>query len=102
MQPQQPIQEKPKIHWIWWIIAVGLLIWNFLSFLPKSRPEISHPLQHFYPAGHTGNVTSVHISGSEITGKFANAILDPLSTLLYRRVGMLSLLLQHRIIMRIL
>lgn len=80
MQPQQPTQEKPRIHWSWWIIAVGLLIWNIISFLPKSRPEVSIPYSVFIQQVSTGNVKSVHISGSEIVGKFANAIPDPLST----------------------
>lgn len=79
MQPQQPVQEKPKIHWSWWFIALGLLIWNILSFLPKSRPEVSIPYSVFLQQVSSGNVTSVHIMGSEITGKFVNAIPDPLS-----------------------
>ena len=80
MQPQQPVQGKPKIHWMWWIIAIGLLIWNIFSFLPKSRPEVNIPYSVFIQQVSAGNVASVHISGSEITGKFTRAIPDPQAT----------------------
>jgi cell division protease FtsH len=80
-QPQQPDQKKQTIHWFWWIIAVMLLIWNILSFLPKSRPEINIPYSQFISQVNAGNIASIQISGSEITGKFVNPFPSPLPTL---------------------
>jgi cell division protease FtsH len=80
-QPQQPVQKKQSIQWFWWILALVLLIWNIVSFLPKSRPEITIPYSQFINQVGQGNVASVQISGSEITGKFLKPFPGPLPTL---------------------
>jgi ABC-type phosphate/phosphonate transport system permease subunit len=46
-QPQQPTPKKQNVHWLWWILAIVLLIWNILTFLPKSKPEINIPYTQF-------------------------------------------------------
>ncbi len=81
MQQQQPDQKKQNIHWGWWIIALILLIWNILSFLPKSQPEINLPYSQFINLVSQGKVASVQISGSEITGQFVNPISNQLLSL---------------------
>ncbi len=80
-QPQQPTPKKQTIHWFWWILAIALLIWNIISFLPKSRPEVNIPYSQFINQVNAGNIASVQISGSEITGKFVNPFPGSLPTL---------------------
>ena len=41
-----PEQEPPKTFlplWFWWLILIGLLIWNIVSFWPKMTPEVEIP-----------------------------------------------------------
>lgn len=80
-QPQQPVQKKQSVQWFWWILAAILLIWNIFSFMPKSKPEINIPYSQFLNQVSAGNIASVQISGSEITGKFVNPFPSPLPTL---------------------
>jgi cell division protease FtsH len=82
MGPQQPPSQpqKANIHWIWWIIAIGLLIWNIISFLPKSQPSISLSYSDFIKQVNANNVAQVQISGSEITGVFVKPITQPSPT----------------------
>lgn len=79
--PQQPAQKKQTTHWIWWILAIILLIWNVWSFLPKSSPEINIPYSQFINQVSAGNIASIQVSGSEITGKFVNPFPGPQPTL---------------------
>jgi len=80
-QPQQPVQKKQTMHWFWWILAVVLFVWNVLSFLPKSKPEINIPYSQFISQVNAGNIANIQVSGSEITGKFVNPFPGPLPTL---------------------
>ena len=75
-QDNQP--QRRQIHWIWWIILIALLVWNIILFLPKSTPEVTLPYSSFLNQVNKGNVASVQISGSEITGKFVNPIPAPI------------------------
>jgi cell division protease FtsH len=79
--PQQPAQKKQTTHWIWWVLAIALLIWNVWLFLPKSSPEINIPYSQFISQVNTGNIASIQVSGSEITGKFVKQFPGPLPTL---------------------
>jgi cell division protease FtsH len=79
--PQPPAQKKQTTHWIWWILAVILLIWNVWLFLPKSSPEINIPYSQFISQVNAGNIASIQVSGSEITGKFVNPFPGPQPTL---------------------
>ncbi len=80
-QPQKPAPKKQSIHWIWWILAGVLLIWNILTFLPKSQPEITIPYSQFVSQVNAGNIASIQVSGSEITGNFVKPFPGPLATL---------------------
>jgi ATP-dependent Zn protease len=80
-QPQQPVQKKKITYWLWWIVAIILLIWNIMSFLPKSRPEINIPYSQFISQVNAGNIANIQVSGSEITGKFVNSFPGQLPTL---------------------
>lgn len=78
MESQRPsAPKKPRTGWIWLLVLLGLMIWNVFTFLPKSRPEVTIPYTTFLQQVRADNVASVQIAGSQITGKFAHAILWP-------------------------
>jgi cell division protease FtsH len=72
-QPERPT-GKLKISWFWWAVFLGLLVWNFWTFLPKSQPKVDLPYSAFLDQVKTGNVKQVQIQGSDITGTFNQAI----------------------------
>jgi cell division protease FtsH len=77
MKPeQQPSQtpQRPHVNWFWWVVLLGLMIWNAWTLWPSSRPEVSLPYSAFLTQVRADNVKSVQISGSEITGKFAQPV----------------------------
>jgi cell division protease FtsH len=69
-------ENKNNIHWIWWVIALGLLVWNIVALLPKSKPDLTIPYSTFINQVDAGNVASVQISGGQITGKFNKSVPD--------------------------
>src|SRR5512136_1385323 len=80
MKPeQQPSQTppRPRINWFWWIVLLGLMIWNAWALWPSSRPEVSLPYSAFLAQVRADNVESVQISGSEITGQFVQPVTWP-------------------------
>jgi cell division protease FtsH len=80
-RPQPPVQKKQTTPWVWWILAIVLLIWNIYLFLPKSSPKIEIPYSQFISQVNAGNIANIQVSGSEITGKFVNPFPGPLPTL---------------------
>jgi cell division protease FtsH len=59
---------------------LALIVWNIWLFRPQSQPEASIPYSIFLEQVRGGNVTSVNISGDQITGKFTAAVSWPQST----------------------
>jgi cell division protease FtsH len=83
MEPQQEEKTpgKPQIpSWVWWLVMLALIAWNIWSFQPASRPEVSIPYSIFVAQVRADNVTSVDMSGDEITGKFVKPVPWPQST----------------------
>jgi cell division protease FtsH len=81
MEPKSQLPEKPQIpRWVWWVLMLVLFAWNVWLFRPQSQPEVNVPYSTFLEEVRAGNVTSVHISGDEITGKFEKAVAWPLPT----------------------
>jgi cell division protease FtsH len=78
-QPETP-QNPWRRAWVWWVLMLGLLIWNVLTFLPTTHPEAAIPYSMLLSQVAADNVKSVRISGSQITGDFVQAILWPPST----------------------
>jgi len=80
----EPESESPKQRslprWVWWVALLALMAWNLWSFLPQSQPEADVPYSTFVEQVRSGNVRSVQISGAEITGKFATAVVWPQPT----------------------
>lgn len=73
---EQPPQ-KTGLSWTWWIILAALILWNVYMFLPKSQPEVNLPYSTFLNQVKAGNVSEVHISGSDITGTFVQPYTPP-------------------------
>jgi cell division protease FtsH len=81
MEAKSNKPEKPQIpRWVWWVVMLVLLVWNISIFWPQSQPEASVPYSAFLQQVRAGNVSSVRISGDEITGKFVEAIAWPQPT----------------------
>ena len=81
MEPESQTPEKPRIpRWLWWVALLVLIAWNLWLFRPQSQPEANVPYSTFLGQVRAGNVSSVHLSGKEITGEFVKAIPWPQST----------------------
>lgn len=80
-KPDQNQEKKFRISPFWWILMLGLLIWNIISYFPRSRPEAQIPYTTFIDQVKAGNVTDVQISGDQITGDFTSSFLWPVTTL---------------------
>jgi cell division protease FtsH len=76
----QGTPPRAKFSWIWWVVLLALLVWNLLVFLPQGTPEVTLPYSNFIDQVEKGNVASVTITGSTITGTFVNAITAPATT----------------------
>jgi len=74
---KQKKPQLPRVSWFWWVVLIGLMAWNIWTLWPTSRPEVNLPYSAFLEQVRTGNVTGVQISGSEITGKFAQPVTWP-------------------------
>jgi cell division protease FtsH len=73
--PQRQMQQLPRKPsstsvMIWWLVMLVLLAWNFLTFWPKSHPEVEIPYTTFLAQVREDNVRDVLISGDEIKGSF--------------------------------
>ena len=68
---------KGGIQWFWWLVLIGLLIWNVLAILPKGQTQVNIAYSTFLNQIKAGNVTSVQISGSQITGNFNSPYTPP-------------------------
>ena len=84
MNQKTPGTNKTNIHWIWWVIALGLLVWNILVYLPKSTSAVTLPYSQFMQYVNADNVANVQISGSTISGQFISPVpaseINPQST----------------------
>ncbi len=78
-KPQQSDQNqrnpnqnnKPRISPFWWLVFLALLIWNIIAFIPHGNSAAQIPYSTFLEQVKSGNVTSVQISGDQISGNFA-------------------------------
>jgi len=81
-QPNVPKPPRTGISWVWWVALLILLIWSILGLLPSSRPEVTIPYTTFLAQVRAGNVASVTINGSQITGRFVQPFVPPSPTAL--------------------
>jgi cell division protease FtsH len=81
MEPTPQVPRNPQIpRWMWWLFLLVLIVWNVWLFRPQGQPEANIPYSAFLEQVRAENVSSVHISGDEITGKFATAVPWPQPT----------------------
>ena len=78
-KPQMP-KKSPIPRWVWWLTLLVLIVWNIWLFRPQGQAEADIPYSIFLKQVHAGNVSSVRISGDEITGKFVQAVPWPQAT----------------------
>lgn len=65
---------RTNLSWIWWIVLLGLLIWNVRSLIPRSQAEANIPYTEFVKQVEGDNISSVQIEGSQISGQFITPI----------------------------
>lgn len=72
---QSPKSGFPNLTW--WLIFLGLLIWNMVIFWPKTTPEATLPYTTFLDQVRAGNVSTVKIVGAEINGSLVKPLAWP-------------------------
>ena len=76
-QKPKPEVPQPGSAIFWWIILIGLMVWNVAHLWPKPVPEISVPYTVFLDQIRAGNVAQVQILGDKITGSFVKPLAWP-------------------------
>jgi cell division protease FtsH len=66
-----------RIGLSWWFLAALLLVWNLVTLMPRSQPEVTIPYTTFVEQVRAGNVASISVNGSQIGGRFAHPIHWP-------------------------
>ncbi|HEX9386294.1 MAG TPA: ATP-dependent zinc metalloprotease FtsH [Anaerolineales bacterium] len=77
---RQPKTTQPRISWFWWILLIGLTIWNVMTYLNVATPQVEIPYSTFLDQVKADNISSVTITGNEITGKFIKSLVWPPAT----------------------
>ncbi len=77
IENQNPPKKAPGISWFWWILLAALIVWNLWTVLPRGAGVLDIPYSTFIDQVKSGNVTSVQIQGSEISGAFVKPISAP-------------------------
>lgn len=73
-QPQKP---KSPINWFWWIVLIGLMSWNIITYFKAAPAQVEIPYSTFIDQVQTGNISSVTITGNVITGNFVKSVTWP-------------------------
>lgn len=76
-QRQPPGSRRVRIGLGWWLLALLLLIWNFVALLPRGQPELTIPYTTFLEQVRAGNVASIRVESNQITGRFVHSIKEP-------------------------
>jgi cell division protease FtsH len=74
MEAQKKAPQPPRVKWMWWLVLIGLMAWNVWMFWPAGQPQAKPSYSSFLEQVRAGNVASVQISGSQITGQFVKPI----------------------------
>jgi len=77
IENQTPPKRTSGISWFWWILLAALILWNLWTILPRGAGVLDIPYSTFIDQVKSGNITSVQIQGSEISGAFAKPIPAP-------------------------
>jgi cell division protease FtsH len=82
LDSKKPTNQGPQplgSAWWWWLVFVGLMVWNLYLFLPHGQPQVNLAYTTFLSQVEAGNVTHVQIVGDQITGTFAKSYTTPSS-----------------------
>jgi cell division protease FtsH len=78
--PQPPGSPKPpnqRTIWTWWVVTMVLLLaWNVFTF-PRPVTQATIPYSTLLAQIRAGNVTSVHVTGDDVTGTFRRPFAPP-------------------------
>ena len=76
-QPQAP---QPYVSRFWWILLIGLTIWNVITYFKAAPPQADIPYSTFIDQVKAGNISTVTITGNEIAGNFITSFPWPQAT----------------------
>jgi cell division protease FtsH len=72
--PKPPDQRS---IWTWWVVSIViLLIWNILTF-PRPVTQVTIAYSTLLAQIRAGNVTSVHVTGDDVSGTFRRPFAPP-------------------------
>jgi cell division protease FtsH len=77
--PSGPPQTS-RIVWLWWLMLLGLMLWNVISLWPRARPAVTLPYTAFLAQVRADNVARVRLAGADISGDFIKPVRWPEST----------------------
>jgi cell division protease FtsH len=86
MNLRSPDQKPPeggsqiprmRVSPIWWVVLIGLMIWNAITYLKGAPAQVEIPYSTFIDQVRAGNISTVTITGNEITGNFIKSITWP-------------------------
>ena len=75
-RPPLPIDRAPEPPpkrgraGLLWLIWLGLIVWNVMTFWPRPHPEARIPYTTFLAQVRANNVAKVRIADDEISGSF--------------------------------
>jgi cell division protease FtsH len=72
-------QPSPASLLFWWLVMLGLIVWNIMTFWPKTNPEVTIPYSTFLDQVRSNNVSKIHITEDKITGDFIKPFTWPKS-----------------------
>lgn len=76
-RPPRPGERPLKPFPYWWLFLALLLLWTVLSWWPQPHPRANIPYSTFVAQVRANNISSVHVTGSTITGTFVKPLLWP-------------------------
>ncbi len=76
-QPQLP---QARLSIFWWLVIIGLLIWNAITYFKAPPTEVEIPYSTFINQLKANNISSVIITGNMITGDFIDEVSWPKTT----------------------
>lgn len=74
------LQPSPRGTLIWWLVMIGIMVWNIVTFWPKASLEVTIPYTTFLDQVRSENVANVHVTGDQITGAFVKPFRWPEAT----------------------
>ena len=70
-------QTPPQMLKIWWLIMIGLALWNIVTYWPKTSPEVQLPYTEFLDQVRSDNVSEIHVTEGRITGSLIRELEWP-------------------------